>query len=185
MPAPKPRPLLSTVTIAAVATFVAVVWVLHSLQTAYDPATQLMSELALGPYGEAMLAAFLSLALAIAALGLSLPAGSGLTVRLVLAVSSLCFVAAGVFPLGAATELHVAAVALGFVAAGVSMYLLPSCTTPFRTRSWQAASRGFLVAMATAAALGHSVIPIGVAQRLAAAALLGWLVACAWRLGRP
>ncbi|MCL2830851.1 MAG: DUF998 domain-containing protein [Betaproteobacteria bacterium] len=174
--------LFGFVVIVGALSFIAIVAGLHVVQTAYDPATQLMSELALGPHGEAMLAAFSSLTVSLASLALGLPAQNPL-LKIVLAASALCFIVAGIFPLGAATGLHVAAVALGFITAGLAMYLLPS-VHQFQRASWRVASWGFLAAMASAAALAHSLVPIGIAQRLAAAALLGWLCACGWKLVR-
>jgi len=174
--------LFGIVTIAGTLAFIVIVVGLHAAQTAYDPAVQLMSELALGPYGNIMPAAFSALAISIASLALGLPT-QDLLLKAVLMVSALCFSVAGIFPLGAATETHVAAAALGFVTVGLAMYLLPSIPL-FQGTLWHVMSWGFLSIMGSATALGHSVIPAGIAQRLAAAALLGWLGACAWRLVR-
>ncbi|MCL2524238.1 MAG: DUF998 domain-containing protein [Betaproteobacteria bacterium] len=174
--------LFGFASMAGALAFVVIVIGLHTVQTAYDPAAQLMSELALGPHGEMMLAAFSALAVSIAALALGLPAQNPL-LRAVLILCALCFLVAGIFPLGVATELHVAAVALGFVTAGLAMYLLPSVLR-FQNTLWRVTSWGFLAAMASVAALGHSFVPAGIAQRLATAALLGWLGACGCRLVR-
>ena len=45
-------------------------------------------------------------------------------------------------------------------------------------------SRTTAAGIAVSVALGHSVLPIGIAQRLAAACLLAWLAILGWRLGR-
>ena len=168
------------IAIAGALMFIAIVAGLQAAQNVYDPVQQLMSELALGPHGEIMLEAFLALAVSIAALAFGLP-GQNRLLKTALAVSALCFVVAGICPLGAATELHVAAVALGFIAAGLAMYLLPSASR-FQGVPWRVASWGLLSAMGVAVVLGHALIPAGVSQRLAAAALLGWVGACGWRL---
>jgi hypothetical membrane protein len=168
--------------IAGAVAFTVIVAGLQAAQSAYDPSEQLMSELALGPHGRFMLGAFVALTVALAALALGLPARQRWA-RAALLVSALCFLAAGIFPLGAATEAHVSAVALGFVSAGLAMYLLPAAP-PFQGARWRIASWGLLAVMGAAAALAHSALPIGLGQRLAAAALLGWLGLCGGRLLR-
>ena len=107
--------------------FVATVVPLHWLQPGYDARHQLMSELALGRYGETMLVAFAGLALAMLGAFLSRAAGPP-AVRWLLAAAALFFLLAGVFP------------------------------------------------------LGHSILPMGIGQRLAAACLLLWLVLLGWSL---
>jgi len=171
--------------IVGVVLFVAIVCYLHAVQPGYDPAHQLMSELALGVHGEVMLFAFLAVAFALLALliGLSL-LGAQLLLKVVLAFAALCFIGAGVFPLGATTEVHVALVALAFIAGGLAMYLLPSYTTGFKTQFCRLTSWGLLTALALSVALGNSVLPIGIGQRLAAIALLAWITAFGWKLIR-
>lgn len=60
--------------LAGVATFVVVVVALHLVQPGYDPAQQLMSELALGPHGSAMILAFTGVGVAL--LGVQLAVGT-------------------------------------------------------------------------------------------------------------
>lgn len=54
-------------TLGGVAVFAVIAIALHVAQPGYDPSTQLMSELALGRYGGAMLFAFAALAVAMLA----------------------------------------------------------------------------------------------------------------------
>lgn len=67
--------------------FVVVVGALHVLQPGYAPAHQLMSELALGAYGWAMLAAFLFIAVST----LSVALGVGQRLAAACVVIWLCF----------------------------------------------------------------------------------------------
>jgi hypothetical protein len=173
------------VSITGVSVFVAIVIYLQVAQTGYDSAQQLMSELALGTNGEVMLFAFLALAVALLSLAVGLSfRGSQLVLTFVLAFASLCFAGAGMFPLGAATEIHVALVALAFIASGLAMYLLPTCVAMFKTRLCRLASWGGLAALSLSVTLGQSVVSIGIGQRLAAIALLAWLMFFSWRLLR-
>ena len=181
----KSRPWGSVAALVGVATFVVTVIALHLLQPAYDPANQLMSELALGPYGWAMFAAFGGLAVAVfgiqAAIGVT---GAATGYRILLVVAAAFFLAAGVFPLGATSEIHIAAIATAFVLSVLAMYLFPSsagaaaAAVP-RTVSWALAA-----GVAVSVALGHSILPMGIGQRLAAACLLAWLAILGWRLER-
>ena len=163
--------------IAGAIGFVAVVGPLHLLQPGYDPRYQLMSELALGPHGEWMLLAFLSMALALVGAGcLARAVGAPVPVVLLFLAASAGFVAAGVFPLGATTDLHVASIALAFVLSVLAIYLAPSTAGRMaglapRWLSWTLAA-----GVALAVVLGHSLLPMGIGQRLAAACLLAWLV---------
>ena len=83
--------------------FAVIVSILHVVQADYDPSSQLMSELALGTHGWSMMVAFFCLALSM--LGLQMGLGSQsttLALRLVFVAAALCFLGAGVFPLGKA-----------------------------------------------------------------------------------
>ena len=155
--------------------FVATVVPLHWLQPGYDAKNQLMSELALGRYGEAMLVAFAGLALAMLGAFFS-RAARPRAIRCVLAAASLFFLLAGVFPLGASSEMHIAAIATAFVLSVLAMYLHPADALP-RAISWSLAA-----GIALSVALGHSILPMGIGQRLAAACLLLWLVLLGWSL---
>ena len=113
--------------IAGAIGFVAVVCVLHAIQPGYDPVHQLMSELALGPHGWAMLLAFGLIAAATLSLGVGIAqVQRALWLQGVLAVAALGFLGAGVFPLGRASEWHVSLIASAFVAVVLAMYLLPT-----------------------------------------------------------
>lgn len=182
----KPHPWGSVAALVGVATFVVTVIALHLLQPGYDPANQLMNELALGPYGWAMFAAFGGLAVAVfgiqAAIG-SVGAASGY--RILLLVAAVFFLAAGVFPLGATSEIHIAAIATAFVLSVLAMYLFPSSAGAAAAVAPRAVSWSLAAGVAVSVALGHSVLPMGIGQRLAAACLLVWLTVLGWRLRKP
>jgi hypothetical protein len=171
--------------LAGVGLFVATVVPLHLLQPGYEPASQLMSELALGRYGWAMLLAFAGLALAAFAAQSAIAAyGASLSLRALLAAAALFFLAAGVFPLGARSEIHIAAIAIAFVLSVLAMYFYPTgagraAAAAPRLLSWPLAA-----GLAASIALGHSVLPMGIGQRLAALCLLIWLAVLGWRLAR-
>jgi hypothetical protein len=155
------------------------------VQPDYDGRYQLMSELALGPYGWAMLPAFCFFALSILGVQHGLRSiGGSLPIRAVLVAAALTIFGAGVFRLGQATELHIALVALAFVLMVLAMYLLPSQAGSLSSRL----ARGISWVLAAATALsvlgGHSVLPIGTGQRLAAACVLIWLCFLGWQLVR-
>ncbi len=165
--------------------FAVIVLILHVVQADHDPSSQLMSELALGAYGWSMMLAFFCLALSM--LGVLIGLGSqstALVLRLVLFAAALCFLGAGVFPLGKASQLHIVLVATAFVLSVLAMYLFPSLAG-FASRlvpkwvSWSLAA-----AVALSVALGQSVLPIGIGQRLAAAFLLTWLALAGWKIAR-
>jgi hypothetical membrane protein len=162
--------------IAGAAGFVVVVSGLHVLQPGYDPVHQLMSELALGTYGGAMLSAFLFIAASTLSVGVGIARlRRSLSLEIVLALAILGFVGAGVFPLGRASEWHVALIAIAFISIVLAMYLLPSAApTQFGGRakllSWCLAG-----STALSVFLGLTILPIGVSQRLAAACVVIWL----------
>lgn len=171
--------------LVGVAMFVATVVPLHLLQPGYDPTHQLMSELALGTYGWTMILAFGGLAFAIfgvqAAIG-ALGAARGL--RLLLVAAALCFLAAGVFPLGRASEIHIGAIAIAFVLSVLAMYLFPTGAGRASLAAPRAVSWSMAGGVAVSVALGHSVLPMGIGQRLAATCILLWLAILGWRLSR-
>ncbi len=169
--------------IAGVISFVAIVIWLHTAQEGYDPVHQLMSELALGPHGGLMLGAFFSLALSLLALALGTGKPKSLTLQSgILALAALCFLGAGIFPLGATSEIHIALVAGGFIAVGVAMYITPSYTEPGDLLMCRCYCWGSLAVFALSAGAGGLALPMGVSQRCAAAAMLLWIVISAWRL---
>jgi len=172
--------------IAGAIGFVAVVSILHVLQPGYDPAHQLMSELALGAHGWAMLVAFLLLATSM----LSLAFGIWQIQRapwllLSLVVGALGFLGAGVFSLGRASELHIWLIATAFVAAVLAMYLLPRMVPVHFGGRARAVSWCLAAGTALSVFLGHSLVPMGVGQRLAAVCVVAWLCFVGWRLRRP
>jgi hypothetical protein len=178
-----PHPWGGAVALAGVAAFVSTVLALHLLQPGYDPANQLMSELALGPFGWAMLAAFAGLAAAAFGIQAALVAGGASKgFRLLLAAAALLFLAAGVFPLGATSEIHIAAIASAFVLSVLAMYLYPDMAGNARNLAPRLVSWPLAAGVALSVALGHSVLPMGIGQRLAAACLVAWLAVVAWRL---
>lgn len=98
--------------------------------------------------------------------------------------AAFCFVGAGVFPLGATTDVHIPLVAFAFIASGLAMYLLPTNVPVFSTRFYRLTSWGLLAALALSVVLGQSVVPMGIGQRLAAGSLLAWITTFGWRLVR-
>ena len=171
--------------IAGAAAFVLVVATLHGLQPSYDPASQLMSELALGPHGWAMLPAFAGLAVSAAGICVALAGrrASKLLTGLLWAASAL-FLLSGLFPLGETSTIHIAAIASAFIVSVLAIYLFPSLgadAAPIASRpfSWSCAA-----GIAMSVGLGHSVLPMGIGQRMAAGFLLLWFVMVAWRLLR-
>ena len=168
--------------IGGAAGFVAVAGTLHFVQPGYDPRHQLMSELAIGPHGGWMLLAFLSIAASVlAAGGVSRAMGAPAPVAWLFVAASAAFVAAGVFPLGTATDLHVGSIALAFVLSVLAMYLAPSAGSGMAALAPRALSWTRAAGVAFAVVLGHSLLPMGIGQRLAAACLLMWLAAVGLR----
>jgi hypothetical membrane protein len=158
---------------------------LHWLQRDYDPAHQLMSELALGEHGWAMFFAFGGLAIAVFGVQLAIGAfGASRSLRILLAIAALFFLAAGVFPLGAASEIHIAAIAMAFVLSVLAMYLYPAAAGGAAAAAPRVLSWSLAAAVAASVALGHTILPMGVGQRLAAISLLAWLAVLGYRLSR-
>ena len=170
-------------TVVGVMVFILTVVALHLLQPGYDPRHQLMSELALGQYGWAMFVAFLGLAVAVfgvqAAIGHSAVRGY----RVLLSVVASLFLAAGIFPLGNTSTIHIAAITLAFVLSVLAMYLFPSNAGQASIAAPRPISWTLAAGVTVNVALGN-VIPIGIAQRLAAGCLLVWLFMLSWRLLR-
>ena len=172
--------------IAGVVVFLAVVVPLHFLQPRYDPTLQLMSELALGPHGGAMLLAFAGLALAAFGIQAGIGAlGAGWPLRGLLLAASACFLASGVFPLGATSEIHIGAIACAFVLCVLAIYLFPRMAGNAAALVPRIVSWGSAAGVAVSVALGHSMLPMGIGQRGAAAFLLSWMAVVGWRLSRP
>lgn len=171
--------------LGGVMAFVITVVTLHFLQPGYDPLNQLMSELALGPHGWAMFAAFGGLAAAVFGIQMAIgAAGAPRGFRALLVVASLFFLAAGVFPLGPTSEIHIAAIASAFVLTVLAMYLFPTLAGNATGAAPRLVSWPLAAGVAISAGLSNIVLPMGVGQRLAAAFLLVWLAVVGWRLSR-
>ena len=179
------QPWGAAASLVGVAMFVVTVVALHVLQPDYKPAHQLMSELALGRYGWAMVVAFTGLAIGVfgvqAAIGML---GASRGFRFLMLAAALFFLAAGVFPLGDTSEIHIGAISTAFVLSVVSMYLFPASAGRAAAAAPRAVSWSLAAGVAASVALGHSVLPMGIGQRLAASCLLVWLVILGWRLWR-
>ena len=171
--------------LAGVLTFIATVATLHLLQPGYDPVHQLMSELAMGDHGWAMLAAFAGLAVAVlgiqAAVG---AAGASWGYRILLSAGSLSFLVAGVFPLGTAADMHIASIAMAFMLMVLAMYFFPSSAGAASSVLPRSLAWFLAAAVVMSVALSPSILPMGIGQRLAAAFLLAWLAILGWRLKR-
>ena len=173
----------ATAAVVGVATFVATVVPLQLLQPGYEPVNQLMSELALGPYGWAMVFAFSGLALSVFGVQAAIGAfGASRSLRVLLAAAAFFFLAAGVFPLGATSEIHIAAIATAFVLSVLAMYLYPTNAGSAADAAPRVLSWSLAAGIAVCVTLGHSVLPMGIGQRLATVFLLVWLAVLGWRL---
>lgn len=166
----------SLITVTGVAGFIAIVIYLHFAQAGYDPVHQFMSELALGRHGSYMFWAFMSFALSVAgAINIVASYKAHAAIKLLMGIASVSLAGAGVFTLGDATTLHVALIALAFFVLVLSMYLIPRLIPAFQTPLTKVACWGIGAGTALFVGLGQGPLPIGVAQRLAAACLLLWL----------
>jgi len=156
--------------------FVVIVTYLHFAQADYDPVNQFMSELALGRHGSLMFWAFMSFAVSVAG-SINILAAYKVhpAIRLLLGMGSLSLAGAGVFTLGDAATLHIALIALAFFLLVLSMYLIPRITTAFQKPLTTAVCWGLGAGTALFVGLGQGPLPIGIAQRLAAACILAWL----------
>jgi hypothetical protein len=171
--------------LVGVTSFIATVALLHFLQPAYEPTHQLMSELALGPFGWAMIIAFTGLALAVFGVQAAIAtAGASLWLRLLLAASAVSFLTAGIFPLGETSEIHIAAIATAFVLSVLAMYLFPSSANHAAAAAPRPISWSLAGGVAASVLLGQSVLPMGIGQRLAALCLISWLAILGWRFAR-
>ncbi|MEO5334449.1 MAG: DUF998 domain-containing protein [Magnetococcus sp. YQC-5] len=165
--------------------FVVVVLSLHVVQKNYDPINQLMSELVFGPYGSMMIFAFIGLAFAVFGMAIELMyCSAGLGLRVLLWAVSVCFLLAGLFPLGKNIEVHIASVALAFIFMILAIYLFPVAAGQASRLAPKSLSWTLAVCVAVCVALGNQMIPMGVGQRLAAFFLLLWLTIVSWRLWR-
>jgi uncharacterized protein DUF998 len=178
----RPQRWVGAAVLVGVMSFVAIVVALHFVQPAYELSHQLMSELALGPFGSAMVIAFAGLALAVFGIqaGIASP-GASRWLRFLLGSSAVFFLAAGVFPLGAMSEIHIAAIAIAFVLSVLAMYLFPSSAGDAAAAAPRSISWSLALGVAGSFVLGHSILPMGIGQRLAALCLVVWLAILGWR----
>jgi hypothetical protein len=163
--------------------FLAVVVALHLVQPDYDAQHEPISALAIGPGGGAMLPAFVLLALSLcgATQGLRDKGASAVPCILLLAAAA-AMLAAGVFPLGRASFLHVAIVTVGSDLLVVAMYLLPARAGRLRSRGVQVEC-WLLAAGAVASTVSLAWgVPLGVAQRVGVGCVLLWLCLLGRRL---
>jgi hypothetical protein len=169
--------------VLGVAVFLAVVLLLHLVQAQYDPLHQLMSELALGPHGWAMFFAFAGIAFALTGLQFSIATlGATPVLRGLLILAAIFFLAAGAFPLGESSMTHISAIAAAFVTAVLAMYLFPSLAGGAAMLAPKSVSWPFAAGVAISVALGHSAMPMGIGQRLAATFLFLWILILGLRL---
>ncbi len=171
--------------IAGALSFCLIVIALHFLQPDYDARYQLMSELALGQHGWAMLPAFFSFALSVMGLQVAVRRfrASGL-LQAVLLGAAVALVGAGIFPLGQATVLHVGLVAFAFILLVLAIYLFPSQVGGLAWRPLRAVCWVLAASAAISVTLGQSLLPMGIAQRFAVTSVLVWLGLMGWILLR-
>ncbi len=171
--------------IAGALSFCSIVVVLHLLQPDYDARYQLMSELALGRHGWAMLPAFFSFALSVVGLQVAVrPFRASGLLQTVLLGAAAALIGAGIFPLGQATELHVGLVAFAFILLVLAIYLFPSQVGGLAWRRLRAVCWLLAASAAISVALGQSLLPMGIAQRFATTSVVVWLCLMGWILLR-
>ncbi len=171
--------------IAGALSFSSIVVALHLLQPDYDARYQLMSELAPGRHGWAMLPVFFAFALSVVGLQVAVRQfrASGL-LQAVLLGAAVALIGAGIFRLGQATELHVGLAAFAFILLVLGIYLFPSQVGGLAWRPLRAVCWGLAASAAISVALGQSVLPMGIAQRFATTSVLVWLCLMGWMLSR-
>lgn len=163
--------------------FITLIITLHLIQTSYDPVGQLMSELALGESGTLMLPAFTLLALAIALTQFALlDYQTDAVVKGLFALAAIGFLLSGLFPLGSHSFEHISAVSIAFVTFVLGMLAIPTHGGKATRLLPKSMCRACAAGIAMSVALGHNLLPMGIAQRLAAFCLLGWLLWLDWRL---
>jgi hypothetical protein len=180
---------LAAASCLGVAVFLSIVFALHMAQPGHDPRAQFISELALGAWGAWMMAAFAGLSLAATATALNLHANAesrflSALPSVFLGLAAVLFLAAGFVTLAVSAPAHVALIACAFVACGLAMYLLPRVVAVFSGAGAHAFSWGSGLVMCAAVALGDRLILPGIAQRIAADALLFWFLYVARKLAR-
>jgi hypothetical protein len=167
----------ASLSVAGAACFCLTVAYLQMVQYGYEPMHQLMSELALGAHGQWMFIAFAGLAIAMLALAVRMASFKGHSLPTsATVIAGLCFLGAGLFPLGATSEIHIALIALAFIATGFSMYVLPSCANASLVPTCRLYSWGCLIALVLCVVAGNALLPMGLSQRCAAGVLILWIV---------
>jgi hypothetical protein len=176
------RVVSSVLLIGGVFLFLCVVIPLHFVQANYNPRYQLMSELALGAQGGWMLLAFIGLSCA--ALGTQTVLWQQQTsgfLRLIFGSVALCFLGSGIFTLGESDVMHITLVALAFVGSVLGMLLFSTQAGKAAALMPQRLSLLLAIGITLSVFLGHGVLDIGIAQRLAASCLLLWFVILGWK----
>jgi len=161
--------------------FAGIVLYVQSAQPAYVWRTQFMSELALGAQGFMMHAAFGALALGAAGLIPCFRAGcrgdpftrwlfSGL-----FALAAAAFVVAGAVTLARGPTLHIGSVFVAFVALATAMFVTFRHAA-FGALRWFSLA-ALLFALAALVSGSSGLLAAGLAQRLTALGILGWMSA--------
>lgn len=187
-----PRPAvttraLATLALGGVAWFVVGVLILHALRSDLPPATHMISEFALGPWGWLQTLNFLALATGAASLALAtrhraLPIGTATTALLSLfAVTTLL---SAIFPTGSGSwqaQVHELVGVLGFLALIVAAFAtarsLREADQSRRLRASQLWGVAMVVSFPLVPILGDA--GMGIGQRLFIACALGWLATLA------
>jgi hypothetical protein len=180
---PNHRKKFGLAIMANVSAFLVLVTSLHAAQPSYNPVDQLMSELALGRYGGFMFFAFLFLAVALFLVPIVLQ-DAALLLRVLFALASTLFFGAGVFTLANYPTVHIVCVAIAFVLSVLAIYLFPRLAGLTAAHLPRSISWPLAAGVTVSIALGNSVLPIGIGQRLAAFCLLTWLFIFGLRLYR-
>jgi len=163
--------------------FSAIVLALHALRSDYDPTNQLISELANGPNGWAMLPAFSLLGASTWGLALSVGlVGRRRLLQLLLVVSGAGFVCAGVFTVGMFPLAHVLSIAVAFVLMVLAMYEFPRAVGWTRDVVPRCISWSLAGGLCGGIALGQTLLSLAVGQRIAALCLVAWLEFASFRL---
>src|SRR5947209_4547092 len=108
--------------------------------------------------------------------------GTSLVPRVLLISSAVAMLTAGLIPLGRLTKIHGAVVILGTTLIVVAMYLLPSRAGMFRTSRLQAECWTLSAATVITSFTAVVGIPAGLALRMAASCVVGWLILLSRRL---
>ena len=195
---------LGQISMGAVGLFVLIIIALHPLRPDHDPASRLVSEYVVGPYGHLVTHAFIALGLGSWSLvaGLSrslLPTWRSRAGLALLALASATVVVLALFPAGlrgaeapstVAAEVHDATALVAFVShLGAMLLLSDGFRRDARWRAYAGFSIGLTVAIVVAfiglvAAFATDYGGVGIAQRLFVGIGAAWLIATAYWLRR-